>query len=647
MRFTGLLISLAAALCLCGLVGSHTVCAEERIENFHSEIVINPDSTMTVTETITVNSERNKIKRGIYRDFPTEYRTASGRRYVTSFDVLTVKRDGLPELHHMARIKNGRRLYIGNKDIIIPSGEHVYEITYNTDRQVGIFDTHDELYWNVTGNGWAFPIVRASATVHPPTGAAVDRVTAYTGVQGARGGDYEERINDDGSATFTTTKRLEMYNGLTVVAGWPKGFVTEPDGLTRLSYAWRDVRHMVIALFCIAVILIYYLVAWIKVGRDPLRGHVVVQYDPPDGLSPAAMRYIIKRRYDPRAFTAAIINLAVKGLIEIKQSEAEGYELVRTGLDEKTADALPPGEKKVFKRLFGRIRKRVKLGEYKKYIGRANTDLKEKLNKEYSRKYFLRNIEYILPGVALSILAVAWCSREFSFLGEDRLVPELGALFLAPASVFLGRAFNTGWSNFLGGKNIRNFILAAQVSVFFIASVGANIFLWVYLFSSEPVSSALVFALIAVNVGFYLVMDAPTVSGRMVMDRIEGFRVFLKATEEDRLNMLNPPERTPELFESMLPYAIALDCENEWAEQFKDAVMQSAIAEKTATWYHGTGRLYGESFTGSLTGSITSSLGGAISSSTTAPGSSSGFSGGGGGGGSSGGGGGGGGGGGW
>jgi UDP-N-acetylmuramoylalanine-D-glutamate ligase len=52
------------------------------------------------------------------------------------------------------------------------------------------------------------------------------------------------------------------------------------------------------------------------------------------------------------------------------------------------------------------------------------------------------------------------------------------------------------------------------------------------------------------------------------MDEIEGFKEYLGVAEEDRLNALNPPDKTPELFERFLPYAVALDVENAWAKRF-------------------------------------------------------------------------------
>jgi uncharacterized membrane protein len=126
------------------------------------------------------------------------------------------------------------------------------------------------------------------------------------------------------------------------------------------------------------------------------------------------------------------------------------------------------------------------------------------------------------------------------------------------------------------------------------------------------------------------------------MDEIGGFKLYLAVAEKERLNILNPPEKTPELFEKYLPYALALDVENEWSEQFAEVLAAaSQDGGYRPTWY--TGNTWRRWNMEGFASSLGTSLPGAISSSSTAPGSSSGS----GGGGSSGGGGGGGGGGGW
>jgi uncharacterized membrane protein len=161
-------------------------------------------------------------------------------------------------------------------------------------------------------------------------------------------------------------------------------------------------------------------------------------------------------------------------------------------------------------------------------------------------------------------------------------------------------------------------------------------------------AAAAVLALILLtNVLFYHLLKAPTRLGRRVMDEIDGFAEYLSVAEKDRMNLLNPPERTPELFERFLPYALALGVEQAWGEQFSDVLAAASVAETRSHssyrphWYSGS--TFNAGNFGNFASSLGSGFSGAISSASTAPGSSSGS----GGGGSSGGGGGGGGGGGW
>jgi hypothetical protein len=175
--------------------------ANERITDFHSEIVVRPDGSMRVVERIDVVAEGQQIRRGIYRDFPTDYRTPSGIQVKVLFRVESVTRDGAPEPFHTERQANGVRVYVGQASVFLAPRAYRYVLTYDTDRQLGFFEDHDELYWNVTGNGWIFPIERVSARVHLPQGiaAAAVKALAYTGRQGRTGKDYTVALAEDGA----------------------------------------------------------------------------------------------------------------------------------------------------------------------------------------------------------------------------------------------------------------------------------------------------------------------------------------------------------------------------------------------------------------------------------------------------------------
>ncbi len=161
----------------------------ERIISYDSRIELLEDGSMAVTEQIQVVSTGDLIKRGIYRDFPTRYKSRGGKWIVVRFDVIQVLRDGQTEDYHMENHSNGKRVYIGNKDVFLDPGVYTYTIAYRTDRQLGFFRYHDELYWNVTGNGWEFDIERASATLILPKSirGQIMEYDGYTGSQGARG----------------------------------------------------------------------------------------------------------------------------------------------------------------------------------------------------------------------------------------------------------------------------------------------------------------------------------------------------------------------------------------------------------------------------------------------------------------------------
>ncbi len=159
---------------------------------------------------------------------------------------------------------------------------------------------------------------------------------------------------------------------------------------------------------------------------------------------------------------------------------------------------------------------------------------------------------------------------------------------------------------------------------------------------SSVIFAVLVAAICAVQVPFGYWLRAPTETGRKLLDKVDGLRLYLGVAERDELARAKAPPMTIDEYQRLLPYAMALDVEKTWGDRLAAVMGASAVAAAGAAmaWYHGSGS---QGFNASSFGSsLGSSLSSAISSSSSPPGSSSG-----GGGGSSGGGGGGGGGGGW
>ncbi len=619
-------------LLVAGLLLAQPAVGQERILRFDSQIDVLTNALLVVTETITVEAAGQQIKHGIYRDFPQLYKGRWGLKKRTGFEVLSVRRDGRDEPYHLEKRDNGQRVYFGSSSVTLMPGTYTYELTYRSDRQLGFFEKHDELYWNVTGNGWVFPIEQASATVYLPKSLPPLTAEAYTGPQGAKGQSYTVTQPAPGTARIVTTKRLSSYEGLTIAITWPKGRVAAPTPKEDWLNLVRDNIGVALALAGLVLVLFYYMVVWSLVGRDPGKGLIIPRYEPPRGFSPAAVRTLMEMGYDNKAFAANVINLAVKGVLTIQRS-GDTYTLIRKKLP---VSSLTPDESAVANALLG-TRAKIALEQANHTaISEAIKTLKKSLAFLLETKYFMRNLRYWVPGLLFSLIPCG-----VSLLGNMEIPPAFFmlmwlSLWTIGTMAILSSAF-TLWRT-------GHWVQAVPLTLFALPFLGGEIFgLWLF-GRSTSLWVPLIFGTGALLNGiFYHLLKAPTITGRKIMDEIEGFKLYLSVAEKDRLNLENPPQRTPELFEMFLPYALALGVEQHWTEQFKEELAAAARegTEYSPAWCTGMG--WTGLTAGALAGSLGSSLSSAISSSSTAPGSSSG----GGGGGSSGGGGGGGGGGGW
>ncbi len=631
-------ILIAFVVLLCAAM---PVAAEEVIRNFISDVTVNVDGSLDVRETITVNAEGQQIKRGILRDFPTTYTDKNNVRVQVGFDVLSVERDGRDENYAVEKISNGKRIKIGNADVFLESGDHTYKITYHTTRQLGFFEKFDELYWNVTGNGWTFPIEQASTIIRLPAGAKLQQSSVYTGYAGSSGHDAEVTSASGNRFEARTTRRLEASQGFTVAAAWQKGIVTPPsEAYKQRDWIVDNLGHFGLIL-TLLLVPIYYLVAWFRVGRDPPKGPVVPLFHPPDGMGPAGVRYVYKAGYDDKAFAAAVVGLAVKGRMTIRNDD-EDYTLSKK---DNAGPALTRAESALYQATPNTALK-LQQANHASVINMRGA-LEAALDDEYDGVMYLKNFKWFALGALLS--AVGLLGSAFLLPGEDGPKAMFAGLFTSIWWVVILAVGFASVKGALSGGGAWSRIRSLMGLLFLVPFVGAGILIPATAWAAGAISPvlknfAIAAALLAVcNLLFFWLLKAPTKQGRGTLDLIEGFRMYMTTAEEERLKVLHPPEKTPALFERYLPYAMALDCENEWNNKFSSILAAAAAAGATAGaiggWYYGSGGFNSRSFGRDLGSSLTSS----ISSSGVAPGSSSGSSGGG----SSGGGGGGGGGSGW
>lgn len=565
----------AHLVALIGLTFFAGAAQAEYINRFHSNIVLDKSGLLTVAEQIDVTIEHNQIRHGIYRDFPTTFKNDDGTIKRVGFKVKGVTLDGTPVKWWTETIDNGTRIWVGDADTMAPLGLHTYIITYETTRQIRFFDSHEELFWNVTGNRWQFAILEASAEVVLPEGVVADRTVFFTGPEGATGkkADVSER---DGNLFFRTNFPLNLGEGLTIGVSMPKGSIL-PPGEEELRQAWIDDHwNWLLAGGAVVLILIYYLFTWITVGRDPSKGVIVPRWDTPDGISPAMCNYIDRKGFADggwNALSATALDLAVRGLIVIKDLDT-GMRLVRT--DQPITGNLRPGEAQLMAKIGGPGADFTIAKHNGKAVQKLGAEFSAAINKVGYGVYYKGNYARVFLGLLLSIgLAVAMGyfghvrSQMIFVLVVPTVLSVMAGIMTAVIMLIASTAGRVGrtvawiamaalWIFYLGG-------LALFVMV---AGEGQP-------FEEQPLMFGLV-AIILLNFLFLPFLGARTKEGARLAGGIDGIKQYLTVAEKDRMKMAGAPTMSPKHYETMLPLAVALGVERHWTETFQTWLASAA-----------------------------------------------------------------------
>jgi uncharacterized membrane protein YgcG len=618
-----------AALALLAPAAAH---ADERILRYSSDIQVLKDSAIEVTETIDVKAEHVRIVHGIYRDFPTRYRGPHGTQFHVGFTLQGATLDGSPVKASVEPEGNGVRIKLGDADSEVAEGEHEYVIRYRATREIGRFSVFDELYWNVTGTKWVFPIDVAEARIRLPEPVSFGQRSIYTGPEGSTASNAEVVQEGPGEISFRTTQPLGPYEGLTVAAAFPKGVVAEPSSGSRSFGLLADYGPPLLGLFSLIGLCAFYYAAWTRAGRNPRAGTVVPIFSPPDDLSPAAMRYVTKMGADNRTFAAALVDMGVHGHIRMSEEDPGWLSSKKIRLERLPSETPLPTEEQVALEAICMPGDSI-LMEQKNYktFQNAKNSLNDILKKRYEGRLFKRNLGWAAAGLLL-FAALFWLScAAVAVATYGGVMWQIGVVI---GSLLVTALLWLAFHDSTVGKCLLTLIGLTAFGIAFVVgmpvlSAALESGWWL------PLILPLLAAPLVVSAFWWIA--APTSEGRRVLDHVAGFKRYLTITEGERLDRMTQPRDTPELFEKYLPYAIALAVENRWAERFQSILAAaSAQGQQGFGWYSGSSNPW-DNPTG-FVDSVGSSLSSAVGSASSAPGSSGGGSSGGGGGGGGGGG---------
>ncbi len=421
--------------------------ALETITDFDVGVDVETDGDIRVTEEIRVQVEGRNIRRGIFRDLPRFY-AKDGRDIPYAYNVKSVLRDGRKEPYKIEKDGNAFRIRIGDPDRLLDYGQHQYEIIYEVKNQVRYFDGHDEIYWNATGNYWAFPIDVARARISLPGGAGAVQKASYVGAQGARGGAADYTFT--GGAHIFSARSLARGEGLTVAVGFEKGVVDAPSAADARGEWWALNASKVVLGAGFAAIAALYLALWNRIGRDPPKGPVFARYEPPKGYSPAAVHRIYHRGLSGHdALIATLINLGVHNRVKIDSQSKKKITLTR--LDSDDANGLEDHEIALEQRLLIDKGGSLTIGDgYNAAFTSAYTQFQLTLTKLYGAPYFKWNRGFLVLAAVVSVvvvviaanLAIEWTAFHTAAVVALALMAAAGSYFL-PAPTEKGQAVRT------------------------------------------------------------------------------------------------------------------------------------------------------------------------------------------------------------
>lgn len=490
----------------------------EKITDFQSDISIKADASISVRETIQYDFE-GASRHGIFRNIPVSYKARGGNFNLRLANVRVTDDGGASIPFTSSKSGANMQIKIGDANTLV-SGVKTYVISYDVSRAINFFKDHDELYWNATGNNWTVPIEKSLATVTLPKSTARNglQFDCFAGPYGSSAKCpviMESGASEVDRVLFGQPAELASGGGLTVVVGFPKGLVSQPTFWQNLVEIIRD--NGVLAVPLLVLVLMYYL--WHTRGRDPKGFETIVpQYEAPEGLTPTEVGTIVDGSASNQDITADIIYLASRGFIKITRLDKKilffnntDYQL---DLVKNPTGQLAPFEERMLLGLFGII---------------APIDGKGSIQISELKGKFYKDLAEIKNQVYKSTVDKGYFVRNPK---NVRAAYMAAAFFVLALGIFLGAKMGSLYA-------IIAFVLSAII---------------IFIFS--------------------FVMPARTGKGAQARQYILGLKRYLSVAEADRLKFFNAPDKTPERFEKLLPYAMVLGVENEWAKQFEGMYVQ-------------------------------------------------------------------------
>ena len=505
-----------AFLLFCFFYFPGTALAEQTIDDFTVKILINSDASLHITESIIYNFG-DDLKHGIFRDIPVNYKVKGGKYSLKMSDIGVV--DPIGQAYEFEVLSKGdyKSIKIGNANDYV-TGRKKYIISYRVDRALNFFDDHDELYWNVTGDSWEVDIKQARAEVYLPTPMPEDNIdtACYAGVVASSDKCISQRYS---YARENFVNSISFTNDKISAGEGMTVVVGMPKGIitkpSLMLQIWNVFKDNIILALPILVF-IFLFYLWRTRGRDPKgRGTIIAQFDAPDDLSPAEVGTIFDETAHNKDISAEIIYLAVQGYLKIEKIAKTG---ILKGSDYKLKKLKSEADLK---------------NEFSKELMLALFKSKEEIRLSELKNKFYKDLKKITKAIYASTVVKGYFPVSPNKVRGT--YTAIGVVLLV-FGWFLGPIF--------GGFGLAGILASGGLVII-----------------------------------FGMIMPVKTRKGVLAKEYILGLKKYLEVAEKDRIKFHNAPSKNPKIFEKLLPFAMVLGVEKEWAGQFVD------IYNQAPSWY--------------------------------------------------------------
>jgi len=543
--------------------------------SYNVDIRLKTDNTAEIKEAITINAA--DYIHGIYRYIPLHqrvtYRNESGKALRTDTYPLKVSDVSVDKYSFDTYKKGGNAvIQIGDSDQYV-SGKKTYNIYYHVKMYKDRIKDYDSFYYNVLPYDWDTSIASSTITVHMPKSVKAGNISVIAGQENST--DDSSKISWDlngNTITVKTKSALPQGDGITVGVMLPEGYFSEASSTSWMHYAQYGLGIILILL------LIYLLM---KFGRDPKRIQTV-EFEAPDGITPAEVGYIIDGIADKEDIVSLIFYWANKGYIKIdKLDDTKDSDFRLTKLRELPEEA-KTYELTFFRALFPGTCSAVLLSQLDEGVAPAMEAARDQLKGEFEKR---KNRIFTRSGSISRIACVLIAMIGVMFPGLMMWI-MYGSIFyfaiFAAAAVLLVPSYVISFIT-CDRKDVgqREKLFPNIIAVLLLIAVMAVCFFGMRRLESDTIAGVITAVLAAAGFVTTRYMRRRTKRGADVFARVLGFKQFIQTAEIDKLNMM--VEDDPDYFYSVLPYAYVMGLSKKWAQKFEK------IDVRKPSWYGGYG----------------------------------------------------------